>query len=343
MKKILCMLMCGVLALGLAACDDAGQTGEHMWLLTQEVKYADDGTVENSRTWEYNEDGTLANTSWLNANGEVTSSRSYAYNDDGTLKLTGDIFADGSRNDKEYGYDEAGRNVSVRNWEGADEDRHLSGEIITVYEDGAKYQDSVWYDDDGAVSYTAHIVYDGQDNLLYAVNKNADGTLKGRVEWTYDEAGQNVAYRQYDGDGAVIYSYDTAYDEFGNKVRVSGGRHNENDMSEILYEYDEQGNMLRQIVKHPNTDEILDYTDYTYDEAGRKTGQIYYIGGPDAGAWADEYRYVYDENGNLQKRELVDESGRVYSSVEYSYVEVAVPTDRLAQVKEQQAEILAGM
>lgn len=346
MKKLWLMLLVGVLALGLAGCGDDGRVVDDstpVWLLTQEIKCAADGTVESSKVVEYKSDGLLMEVSWQNENGETTRRLQYEYNADGTLKQTSDIYADGYRTDIEYAYDEEGRNVSTRHLEGAGEERHLLGEITTIYDKGAKYQYSVWYDDMGAVSYTAHIVYDEQDNVLNAANTNADGTLQNRTEWDYDEAGRLVAYRQYDGADNLTYSYYTAYDERGNKVSVSGGWLDENDTRTTEYEYDERGNMLRQIVKYADSSEVMDYTEYVYDEDGRKTAQIYYIGGLEDGDWADEYRYVYDENGCLIKQEAVDEGGRVYSWREYDYVQVMVPAARLEQVQATQKEWWAGV
>ncbi len=327
MKNLWLVVLAVLLGLGLTAGGDDGRVADNatpVWLLTREVKCAADGTVESSKVISYHSDGLPAEISWQNENGEITRSLQYEYNADGMLKSTYDIYSDGYRTDIEYEYDEDGRNVGTRHWEGVGDERHLVGETTTTYE-GAKYQYSVWYDDDGAVSYMAHIVYNEQDNLLNAVNTNADGALQSSTEWIYDEAGRQVAYRQYDGDGMLTYSYDNTYDECGNKVSVSGGWIGENDTRTTEYEYDEQGNLVRQIVKIMPSGEVTDYTEYTYDEDGRKTAQIYYIGSLEDGDWADEYRYVYDGEGNLVKQESVDEDGRVYAWRKYEYMQVMVP------------------
>lgn len=361
MKKLWMMFMCGLLALGLAACGDDGRVADDttpVWLLTREVKYAADGTVDNSKVMRYNTAGALLDGSWLNENGETTRSLQYVYTDDGRLKSVRDSYSDGYRTEIEYEYDYAYAESGeiVRHWEGVGDERHLVGEITVVYApeeakyhynnsehgESVKYHLCRWFDDDGALSYTTNIAYDENDNVLAAVNQSPDGgEVQSVTRYDYDEEGRQVAYRQYDGEDNLTYSYDTAYDERGNKVKVSGGVADETDKRTTEYEYDEQGNMLRQINRYADDGAVFDYTEYTYDDDGRKTGQIYYIGGLEDGSWADEYRYVYDEDGCLVKLEAVDESGRVYSWREYEYMQVMVPAAWLEQVQEQQNYLMA--
>lgn len=362
MKKLWLMLLAGVLALGLAGCGDDGRVADDatpVWLLTREVKCAADGTVESSKVMEYNSDGLLMEVSWLNENGETTRSLQYVYTDDGRPKTVRDSYSDGYYTEIEYEYDYAYAESGeiVRHWEGVGDERHLVGEITVVYAPGeakyhynnsehgksAKYHLCRWFDDEGALRYTTNIAYDEYDNVLSAVNQSPDGTVQSVTRYDYDEAGRKVAYRQYDGEDNLTYSYDTAYDERGNKVKVSGGGVDETDRHITEYEYDEQGNMLRQINRYADGGAVFDYTEYTYDEDGRKTAQIYYIGSLEDGDWADEYRYVYDEDGNLVKLESVDESSRVYSWREYEYTQVMVPAARLEQVQATQKEWWAGV
>lgn len=361
MKKLWMMFMCGLLALGLAACGDDGRVVDDatpVWLLTREVKCAADGTVDNSKVMRYNTAGALLDGSWKNEDGETTSSQQYVYTDDGRPKSISNIYSDGYRTEIEYEYDYAYAESGeiVRHWEGVGDERHLVGEITVVYApeetkyhynnsehgESVKYHLCRWYDDDGALSYTTNIAYDENDNVLAAVNQSPDGTVQSVTRYDYDEVGRQVAYRQYDGDeDTLVYSYDTTYDERGNKVKVSGGGFDETDKRITEYEYDEQGHMLRQINRYADDGAVFDYTEYTYDEDGRKTAQIYYIGSLEDGSWADEYRYVYDDDGCLVKLEAVDGSGRVYSWREYEYMQVMVPAAWLEQVQEQQNYLMA--
>lgn len=336
------VLLLLLMMLGLSGCsrDVAKQAAndETMWLLVSDIEYRIGGTVEKSVWYTYDENGNLSSYRKSDANDEVTMSVEQEFDEQGKLLAVRTSDSDGvvySASENEY--DEAGRPVESRSYRRIDDDLRLSGIGKTVYDERGLVQLAVWYDDTENVVQQTEFEYDENENMLSAVTKAADGTLQGRVEWTYDEAGNNLTHDRWDSDGENIAHTVFTYDMLGNKLTADGFNLHNDAANRVEFEYDTAGNMLRQTVKYSASGEIADYTEYGYDESGRKVSEVYRMAD---GSWADGCRYVYDENGCLAKRELVDESGRAYAWHEYSYTEAKVPSDLCEQVREQQIELL---
>lgn len=337
MKKLWLTLLCGLLMLGLVACGDDGRVVDDatpVWLPVSQTVYGADDAVRGSIVWDYNTNGTLAEILWRNEAGEVYRSRDYLYNQLGQLRQRNEL---GQSDYHEIVYDDLGRVLSSCSYDLVGDEKRLRGELQSYYdEDGVRTDMTNFYDENGALWQLMEMTYDERGNELTAVTTAVDGTIKSRVERTYDDEGNKLTHDQWDEDGVNISHSEFTYDERGNLL-TSEGYNLANDVgNRVEYEYDAAGNMLRQTVKHPDSGDIWDYTTYEYDDAGRKVREVYYLPGVWADEWADEHHYTYDENGNLQKVEGVDESGRAYSRTEYAYKQVMVPAAQLELVLEQQ-------
>ena len=144
-------------------------------------------------------------------------------------------------------------------------------------------------DSEGVLDPTTEIRY-----LLVKmiVTNDLGQELWGR-DYTYDENGFCTQEREYSNIGAAPYSRVNAPDALG---RIGTSTFTEADGSQytITYTYDEFDRCVREDVSWDG--EILEYTEYSYNEQGNYLTLKQYIGGELVVDYA--FSYTYDGKGN---------------------------------------------
>ena len=252
MKKLLPVLLCLAIALGLCAC---GGTEEPK---TPEVT----ATPEPVRFSK--EDGKLDTESYYNPNGMKYAS-------------------------VEYSYDGSGRVISERHLGLNDAEE---GVLSYEYLDGDKISSRSYKLSAGDGSYTDYYTesyeYDAS-GLLLSITRTESGAVTARTVYGYDESGNLVSEKRYEGEDFCIAEYDYRIDANGRVISCTRKDYIEGDSSENNYAYDSMGRLL---------------TDQCYDENGNVVSRT---------------EYSYDENGNEIKRSVFAEVGELISSTEKSY------------------------
>ncbi len=265
---------------------------------TQRLLFDGEGncTGEESAVRTYDKDGNRL-TEELYSGERLISSAEYDYDSEGLTfkKYETDYYDDGTKCVYEFNesgdslgyviYDEEGNALeSYRSEYITDEKGELIGE--RVYENDVLTQE---------IKYAA--ANDGTEEYLYAeevASYDEDGSKS--VE-KYDEAGDLIKELLYDAEGEKLYEYDLEYffDDEGNPTSIEK-RENGELKQELIYEYDEYGNILAE--KTYEGDRLIREAQYaesdffmyearviTYNEDGTTTVE------------------EYDENGELIEAE----------------------------------------
>lgn len=155
--------------------------------------------------------------------------------------------------------------------------------------------------------------YDDKGNIIEQIMiKNTEGEPEiSRYVYTYNENGYLVTanYTGYDG---YVASYTFLYDDKGNNVKQI--YEDEYNTYEYLMTYDENGNMLSQVLMYNGEVESMHIV-ATYNESGKVIKEVctYYDGSQES------KDYTYDVNGKCTQVVFTDENGEnVY---EYTYDE----------------------
>ena len=155
--------------------------------------------------------------------------------------------------------------------------------------------------------------YDDKGNIIEQIMiKNTEGEPEiSRYVYTYNENGylSTANYTGYDG---YVASYTFLYDDKGNNVKQI--YEDEYNTYEYLMTYDENGNMLSQVLVYNGEVESMNIV-ATYNESGKVIKEVctYYDGSQES------KDYTYDANGKCIQVVFTDENGEnVY---EYTYDE----------------------
>ena len=179
---------------------------------------------------------------------------------------------------------------------------------------------------------------------------DGDGNSKGRIEYSYDEYGNQIESSEYDANGSLIERIESSYDDSGNLVKKITYNASAAISSEAHYTYDNDGNQLTMNVYYADgSQQYLYRTDAeghvleaaTFSEAGIKlsynyrtelddgysfTEIVYYEDG------AEDSRRVttYDANGNeiavqtfsdgkltVNRVKTYDDEGRLITMIRY--------------------------
>lgn len=178
--------------------------------------------------------------------------------------------------------------------------------------------------------------YDKEGNLLKELAVE-NGTVVSTNEYTYDNNG-NVLVHTLTPTPATVITNTYTYDKAGNRISYENNTaYPEQDMEFVVlteYEYDENGNLLREIVSTEDTEtapeksfdislgkvSIADnetVTEYTYDDATKTYLGTRYTS---EGTVQNYIRMVYDDHGNLLLQEVMNPEKTIVSSTIQSWV-----------------------
>ena len=200
------------------------------------------------------------------------------------------------RDEKGESVDELCRIGSRYNGEG-----NLTSE--TVYNSEDNQVRTIYYWEDGTVSWVIEYVYDATGNLIKRVDYDYEGNIVDEWEYTYDEAG-NLLQNIRNGNITTENEYNAA----GNMYRSVDYDYEGNIEDEWEYTYDEDGHLLKRIRNGSITME------YEYDSAGNLTKEI-------ADPYTQWKKYEYDSEGRIIKiTENLPDEGRYEYRYEYRVI-----------------------
>ena len=270
-------------------------------------------------TRTYDAMGNLLTDSYAATDGNTTYSYTYTYDAAGRMLTRDSVDSHSASDHTVYTYDPAGRLVT----EVFTNSENYSAKVDYVYrEDGQiaekmavydKTQEitAYSYDESGRLVKEEHTVrtsdkvqqstvmeytYDASGNKLTQTETRM-GSLSRKEEWTYNEAGKVLTYKEFDGQG--------------------------NPGEEMKYIYDNQGRLEEETLYLGGTAE--DSAVYVYDEAGRVIKRA-------SGVPYEKFitvnkiiLYTYDEFGNLLTEVTTKKDGTELSRREYTYISMEVP------------------
>lgn len=174
----------------------------------------------------------------------------------------------------------------------------------TVYNSEGNQVRTIYYWEDGTVSWVIEYVYDAAGNLIKRVDYDYEGNIVDELEYTYDEAG-NLLQNIRNGNITTENEYNAA----GNMFRSVDYDYEGNIEDEWEYTYDEDGHLLKRIRNGSITME------YEYDSAGNLTKEI-------ADPYTQWKKYEYDSEGRIIKiTENLPDEGRYEYRYEYRVIE----------------------
>ena len=270
-------------------------------------------------TRTYDAKGNLLTDSYAAADGNTTYSHTYTYDEAGKMLARDSKDSHSATDHTEYTYDPAGRLVT----EVFTNSENYSAKVDYVYREDGKLVEKLavydktqeitayTYDENGRLLKEEHTVRTGekvQQNTVMEYTYDASGnkltqtetrmgSLSRKEEWTYNEAGKVLTYKEFDGQG--------------------------NPGEEMKYIYDNQGRLEEETLYLGGTAE--DSAVYVYDEAGRVIKRA-------SGVPYEKFitvnkiiLYTYDEFGNLLTEVTTKKDGTELSRREYTYIAMELP------------------
>jgi YD repeat-containing protein len=270
-------------------------------------------------TRTYDEKGNLLTDSYAAADGNTTYSNTYTYDETGKMLTRDSVDSHSTTDHTEYTYDPAGRLVT----EMFTNSENYSAKVDYIYREDGNIVEKIavydktqeitayTYDENGRLLKEEHTVragekvqqsavmeytYDGAGNKLTQTETRM-GELSRKEEWTYNEAGKVLTYKEFDGQG--------------------------NPGEGMKYIYDNQGRLEEETFYKGETAE--DAAVYVYDEAGRVIKRASGIPYEKFITVNKIILYTYDEFGNLLTEVTTKKDGTELSRREYTYIAMELP------------------
>lgn len=247
---------------------DTEPAKEIVYLTEEVISYNEDGSVSRRTVYTYDEAGYI--TCEYNYNGNNTSpynviTSTYEETKDGLL-CTQDYSQSGGTNKGEMLLDENGR-ILWSKYYNADGSCYSWND--TTYDSEGRTLKQNSYNSDGSLKQGWAYTYDQYGNMVSMIaygESEDDIWSEDRYEYTYDDNGKLLEKRCYsDGVlvGTVILNY-TYYESGAVELIQNIG---DDGYNNILY-YDEDGNLLKNIIHDYNNDIDTMCIENTYDEHG---------------------------------------------------------------------------
>ncbi len=220
-------------------------------------------------------------------------------------------------------------------------DKHEYSEAYSLLVDCGDYKDSkkilqgffVAYEKEEFSNYNMYGVldYNYSTNYKYIYDKNGNlaqidwyddsNKLCQSTELDYHENGTLSHISHYDHLNASAFLTETKYDEYGNIISVYDyDDYSNNSVTNISYDYDDKGNILRK-TEYCGYNQVISDTEYEYDQKGNLTFKTEH--NPESRLAKNVYKYEYDSDNKLVLETLsYEHSFETYEEVykyEYEY------------------------
>lgn len=242
-----------------------------------------------------------------------TNSTTNRYDDDGS------ILYESVRECDEYGNEKSYNSVYY----------YENGEISSAEEyqydrNGNKIEDKyISYDIDGSTLMFSHKTwaYDAAGNEIEYVKYDENGDIEARAEREYDANGNQIKAVDFDEDNIVKRREEIEYDAGGNEIKRE--LHVYGHTEETIRTYDEYGNLILCVIYNRSYSRIDEKIKYEYDENGNMIKEVHHKNPQTVGYWTERdldfwWEYEYDENGREIKSIRHDSDGTVnWNEIEY--------------------------
>lgn len=165
--------------------------------------------------------------------------------------------------------------------------------------------------------------FDSNGNTIRSMQEfDGDGYADDIYETTYDELGRKTSVEHKDGNGEVVYSQKTIYDENPASVRILTDKDGDGIDDIMNYsEYDKNGNLTfnRYMSLTEDTEQFDTAVQYVYDINGNVSGEAFYSN--DKMQMTNRYL-----NGQKMSSSYYNEDGTLSSRNEYYYDDLGNPT-----------------
>lgn len=352
MKKLLCLLIAGMLLVSISACaqteaDPAGTMGgsptgssdptqstetmpqptepvsKTRYLCIEEKYTVTNGGGVTTRT--YDEKGNLLTEDYKSNSGDVGYGDSYTYDEKGNV-LTHKTYDKHSQMSSETTntYNESGQLISQL-FTNRDGDFYTRKSDFTYNEDGLliKKVESYPNDPDNEVFFLYS--YDENGNLIkeewITVYKGTQ-TPHSWKAWTYDAKGNKLT--ETDNRG---FKTQWTYDDRGNVLSETPCDNVGNYMLGTTYTYNEKNQLLTKSFFKENPSFLQEGFLYEYDDNGNEIARYRCYDTLDKAHAVAIFKRTYDEFGNLTKEITCSPEGEERARREYKYIAIEPPTE----------------
>lgn len=156
--------------------------------------------------------------------------------------------------------------------------------------------------------------YDSNNNATNCIIKDGLGNTTNTVEQTFDSKNQMTSSVAKDASGKVTESITYTYDEKGNLKNIVS-TNGSGTKTTTGYTYDSDGNVTKEVVASGLS---VVTTDYTYNDDGKITTKVMKAMYGSVEAKFENYTYVYDEEGKLEKVTIRTSSGTTIRTYTYN-------------------------
>jgi YD repeat-containing protein len=225
-----------------------------------ELKYSEDGEMEEKNSYRYNPDGKLLEHTLLYAVEDVTERRMLTRNEKGLLISEVKYYGDDSGEKTDYVYDDKDNLIERTYYD--EEGVYVSKENFKYDDEGSLIED-IKYDANNAIE--EHSTFKKiDDKTIEQIQHKPDGSLASRTLIKFDDNGKELSSEQTTSDGKLISGVTNVLDERGNVIE----RHFKDFYSKtIRYVYDEQNRCTMQELFDGNGT-LIQKNMYAFDDEG---------------------------------------------------------------------------
>ncbi len=238
-------------------------------------------------TYEYDDANNLTKVLTYNLDEVLTAHYEYEYKPSTSLKTKMSCFdeSDGSLSWYAiYEYDNNNQLISETEYES---NGNAYSKYVYEYNSNGLLSKKYCYEGDETPYCIYTYIYDEKKNPLFVncYDKNDNLTSKMSYEYSYDNKGNIIKYKEMDSDNLILW-YEATYNDKGDRISYKTLNASGVAQSYLTYsiEYDSKGN----ITKHSSKDAYGNVSlsiDYAYDEYGNVTSEITYDATGNIVAW----------------------------------------------------------
>jgi hypothetical protein len=233
-----------------------------------EIKYSDDGEMEDKNSYRYNSEGKLLEHTLLYAVEDVTEKRILTRDEKGRLVNEVKYYGDDSGEHTEYIYDEKD-NLAERKY--FDEEGAYTAKETFKYDDTGSLTEHIKYNNTDAIE--EHTTFTRPDDkTIEQTEHHPDGSLASKTLIKFNEEGKELSSEQTTADGKIISAVINVYDEKGN---VTEKHYKDFYSKTVRYEYDEHNRCIMQELFDSNN-VLVRKNLYAFDDDGNVISESTY-------------------------------------------------------------------